>query len=110
MLTLGDEIEYIWSSPLSVTNILFFLTRYAPFVDTIIVVWRKFISTFPAFDCADTFLPELVKPDVDADNCAFVYQTIGCTWFDLFLFGQGHAKPDSRDSRAAATRHHGRRA
>jgi len=36
-LTLPDEIKYIWTNPFAISSILFFLTRYPPFVDSLLL-------------------------------------------------------------------------
>ena len=41
VLTLDREATFIWPSPMSVTKVLFLLTRYAPFIDIGMIIWRE---------------------------------------------------------------------
>ncbi|KAJ7573575.1 hypothetical protein C8J56DRAFT_982562 [Mycena floridula] len=38
LLTLGDEIELMWTSKSSVTKALYLIQRYLPFIDTVIMI------------------------------------------------------------------------
>ncbi|KIK49023.1 hypothetical protein CY34DRAFT_797401 [Suillus luteus UH-Slu-Lm8-n1] len=38
LTTFGEEVEYFWSGPWSISRVLFFLNRYLPFVVMIIVI------------------------------------------------------------------------
>ncbi|KAJ8461777.1 hypothetical protein ONZ45_g18178 [Pleurotus djamor] len=40
IITLSDEIQYVWSTPWGLGKLLFFLTRYIPYLDIISGVWR----------------------------------------------------------------------
>ncbi|GJE95937.1 hypothetical protein PsYK624_121290 [Phanerochaete sordida] len=59
LLTFNGELTLIWPSSWSAIKILFLLTRYAPIIDITIVIWQ------------------LVKPDMSAHDCSFVYQSTG---------------------------------
>lgn len=40
--TLPLEVEYAWSSPLTIVNTLYYITRYSLFIDSAIVAYRQF--------------------------------------------------------------------
>lgn len=42
LLTLEMEISLVWTSKWNVTKVLYFLTRYLPFIDSSIVMYREF--------------------------------------------------------------------
>ncbi|KAF9014840.1 hypothetical protein BDZ89DRAFT_962522, partial [Hymenopellis radicata] len=42
LLTLDQEVELVWRAKWNVTKILYLATRYLPFVDIVVVLWRKF--------------------------------------------------------------------
>lgn len=44
LLTLEMEISLVWTSRWNVTKVLYFLTRYLPFIDSSIVMYRKFCT------------------------------------------------------------------
>jgi len=48
ILTFTDELEYIWSSPRSIGNLLFILTRYPVFEETTLVLYHQFAVLSPS--------------------------------------------------------------
>jgi hypothetical protein len=47
MLTFKDEVRLVWPSRWSIGKVLFFLTRYPPFIDMTLVLVRKLtVHTF----------------------------------------------------------------
>ena len=44
LLTFNAERTLIWPSSWSITKVLFLLTRYAPFIDITIILWRAYPS------------------------------------------------------------------
>jgi len=50
-LTLESEISVMWSSNWSIAKVLFFLTRYLPFVDVVLVVYYQFATFISEHEC-----------------------------------------------------------
>jgi len=50
LITLPSEIRYIWNGPRSLASLLFFVTRYPPFVDTVILLTHSLApSSIPTY-------------------------------------------------------------
>ena len=56
---------------------LFLLTRCGPFIDSGIILWRRFRKLF-IDGAADTSSAELMKPEMSYGDCEFVYKSTGC--------------------------------
>ena len=41
LLTLGNEVEHIWSSKINIVMLLYFLSRYTAFVDVALILFCK---------------------------------------------------------------------
>ncbi|KAF8636827.1 hypothetical protein AX17_003234 [Amanita inopinata Kibby_2008] len=54
LLTLPLEIEYVWKSRFNVVNILYFITRYLPFIDISMVLYQEFRTTLSPEACLRT--------------------------------------------------------
>lgn len=73
MLTFNREKALIWPSAWSLTKVLFLLTRYSPFIDVTIVIWRKWAGM-------TVYRLELLKPQMTPHDCKFVYESTGCSY------------------------------
>jgi len=51
-LTLDSEIKFIWDSPWNLGRILFFLTRYPPFINVALAIFYRMVYSLPASTCS----------------------------------------------------------
>ncbi|KAF9001478.1 hypothetical protein BDQ17DRAFT_1358258 [Cyathus striatus] len=54
-LTVELEIKYIWSSKWSIPNAMFLFTRYLPFVDFLVLLYRTFSTGLSIQTCNDAY-------------------------------------------------------
>ncbi|KAJ3572590.1 hypothetical protein NP233_g2982 [Leucocoprinus birnbaumii] len=55
LLTFEMEVSLIWTAKWNTTKILYFLTRYLPFIDTSIVIYHQFGYALPVSVCKTTY-------------------------------------------------------
>ncbi|KAF8907223.1 hypothetical protein CPB85DRAFT_1312162 [Mucidula mucida] len=51
LLTLSEEIEFIWHAKWNIIKILYLLTRYLPFVNIAVAMWSQFTPNMSLEDC-----------------------------------------------------------
>ncbi|KAF8992383.1 hypothetical protein BDQ17DRAFT_1432457 [Cyathus striatus] len=54
-LTIELEMKYIWSSKWSIPNAMFLFTRYLPFVDFLVLLYRTFSTGLSIQTCNNAY-------------------------------------------------------
>ncbi|KAF5363459.1 hypothetical protein D9756_000995 [Leucocoprinus leucothites] len=55
LLTFEMEVSLVWTAKWNTTKILYFLTRYLPFIDTSVVMYHQFGFALPISVCRTTY-------------------------------------------------------
>ncbi|KAF9005410.1 hypothetical protein BDQ17DRAFT_346731 [Cyathus striatus] len=79
-LTLGSEIDLIWSSPWNAVKILYFLARYMPFIDLINMAYHHFTYGLSEMSCTASYKATgwlfLVGMSVAEGTCAHYWRPL----------------------------------
>ncbi|KAF9035730.1 hypothetical protein BDZ89DRAFT_1062012 [Hymenopellis radicata] len=60
LLTLEQEVELIWGSEWTITKLLYLVTRYAPFVNACVLLWRTLSQVIKWMATAGIMLAEVI--------------------------------------------------
>ena len=64
--------------------VLFFLTRYLPFFDTTVIIWRKF-GKLRSKQASDVFELEHYTVSMTPSQCDFAFKSTSCESLSWFL-------------------------
>ena len=80
LLSFSQEVELVWGSAWSITKVLFFVTRYGPFIDMPVTLWRKYKNICLQFVPSHIFLlADQWGSEMSVETCLFVYRFSTCT-------------------------------